>query len=231
LLSTAIISFIGTHYIGVIGRESIMGHKFSEIAFTPNVKTEQERSGSRRSYARLEEGDAHHDRLGAREAVFIAERDSFYMATISETGWPYIQHRGGPAGFVRILDDKTIGFADFAGNRQYVSVGNLQTDDRVSMFFMDYSNQTRLKLLGHVRLIEADASKLLAQLQMPDYGARIERGMVITMEGYDWNCPQHITPRFTQAQVLSMVAPLRDRIVELESTLADVSPRHEKTIP
>jgi predicted pyridoxine 5'-phosphate oxidase superfamily flavin-nucleotide-binding protein len=197
-----------------------MGHKFAEIAFTPTVKTEQKRSGSRRSYARMEEGAAHHDRLGAREATFIAERDSFYMATVSETGWPYIQHRGGPPGFVRILDDKTIGFADFTGNRQYVSVGNLQTDDRASLFFMDYPNQTRLKLLGHVRLIEPSDSKFLERLQVPDYGARIERGMVITIEGYDWNCPQHITPRFTQAQVLSMVAPLRDRIAELEAEVA-----------
>ena len=186
-----------------------MGHKFAEIAFTPTVKKAQERNGSRRSYARLEEGEAHHDSLGAREMAFIAERDSFYMATVSETGWPYIQHRGGPPGFVRILDEKTIGFADFAGNRQYVSVGNLQSDDRVSLFFMDYPNQTRLKLLGRVRLIEAGEAKLLERLRVPDYGARIERGMVITIEGYDWNCPQHITPRFTQAQVLSMVAPLR----------------------
>ena len=136
-------------------RESIMGHKFAEIAFTPTVKKAQEHSGSRRSYARLEDGDAHHDNLGSREMAFIADRDSFYMATVSETGWPYIQHRGGPPGFVRILDEKTIGFADFAGNRQYVSVGNLQSDDRVSLFFMDYPNQTRLKLLGRVRLIEA----------------------------------------------------------------------------
>jgi predicted pyridoxine 5'-phosphate oxidase superfamily flavin-nucleotide-binding protein len=205
-----------------------MGHKFAEIAFTPTVKMEQERSGSRRSYARLEAGDAHHDRLSTREAAFIAERDSFYMATVSETGWPYIQHRGGPAGFVRILDHKTIGFADFAGNRQYVSVGNLQSDGRVSLFFMDYPNQTRLKLLGHARLIEVGDSKLLERLQVPDYGARIERGMVITIEGYDWNCPQHITPRFTQAQVLSMIAPLRDRVGELESAVADA--RHNKSI-
>ncbi len=207
-----------------------MTHKFAEIAFTPNVKKEQERNGSRRSYARLEEGDVHHDRLGAREAAFIAERDSFYMATVSETGWPYIQHRGGPPGFVCILDEKTIGFADFAGNRQYVSVGNLQSDDRVSLFFMDYPNQTRLKLLGHARFIEAGEGKLLERLQVPDYGARIERGMVITIEGYDWNCPQHITPRFTQAQVLSMVAPLRDRVAELESALAEMSARDESAV-
>jgi uncharacterized protein len=197
-----------------------MGHKFAEIAFTPTVKKVQEQSGSRRSYARLEDGEAHYDSLGSREMAFIAERDSFYMATVSETGWPYIQHRGGPAGFVRVIDEKTIGFADFAGNRQYVSVGNLQSDDRVSLFFMDYPNQTRLKLLGRVRLIDANEAELLERLRVPDYGARIERGMVITVEGYDWNCPQHITPRFTEAQVLAMVAPLRDRIAELESAFA-----------
>lgn len=198
-----------------------MGHKFAEIAFTPNVKNEQERSGSRRSYARMEQGDDHHDELGPNEAAFIAERDSFYMATVSETGWPYIQHRGGPVGFVRILDGKTIGFADFGGNRQYVSVGNMQNNDRVSLFFMDYPNQERLKLLGRVRVIGADGNKLLEQLQVPDYRARIERGMIISVEGYDWNCPQHITPRFTQTQVLAVVAPLKDRITELEASLAD----------
>ncbi|MEP7173791.1 MAG: pyridoxamine 5'-phosphate oxidase family protein [Aestuariivirga sp.] len=200
-----------------------MGHKFAEIAFTATVKKAQERNGSRRSYARLEEGETHHDSLSSREMAFIADRDSFYIATVSETGWPYIQHRGGPAGFVRIIDEKTIGFADFAGNRQYVSVGNLQSDDRVSLFFIDYPNQTRLKLLGRVRLIEAEDAKLLEQLRTPDYGARIERGMVITVEGYDWNCPQHITPRFTEAQVLSMVAPLRQRVAELEAALKAIA--------
>ncbi len=200
-----------------------MGHKFAEIAFTPTVKKAQEQSGSRRSYARLEEGEAHHGSLGTREMAFIAVRDSFYMATVSETGWPYIQHRGGPRGFVHIIDEKTIGFADFAGNRQYVSVGNLQSDDRVSLFFMDYPNQTRLKLLGRVRLLEAGETKLLERLQVPNYGARIERGMVITVEGYDWNCPQHITPRFTEAQVLSMIAPLRNRVAELEAALKAIA--------
>jgi uncharacterized protein len=197
-----------------------MGHKFAEIAFTPRVKSEQERFGSRRSYARLEEGTSNHDRLGQREADFIAERESFYMATVSETGWPYIQHRGGPAGFVRVLDEKTIGFADYAGNRQYVSVGNLQGDKRVSLFFMDYANQIRLKLLGRASLVGAEETEQLTKLQTTDYRARIERGFLIDVEAYDWNCPQHITPRFTQAQVLSMVAPLKERIAELESQIA-----------
>jgi uncharacterized protein len=192
----------------------VMGHKFAEIAFTPTVKTEQDRSGSRRSYARMEQGSDHHDKLGPNEAAFIAERDSFYMATVSETGWPYIQHRGGPAGFVRVLDEKTIGFADFAGNRQYVSVGNMQNNDRVSLFFMDYPNRTRLKLLGRVRLVGSDDSKLFEQLKLPDYRARVERGMVITIEGFDWNCPQHITRRFTEKQVVKMMALLKEGIAE-----------------
>ena len=196
-----------------------MGHKFAQIAFTPNVKNQQERSGSRRSYARLEQGNDHHDKLGPSEAAFIAERDSFYMATVSETGWPYIQHRGGPTGFVRVLDEKTIGFADFAGNRQYVSVGNMQSNDRVSLFFMDYPNQTRLKFLGRVRLVGSDESELLEQLKPYDYRARVERGMVITIEGFDWNCPQHITPRFSETQVVAMIAPLKDKIAELEARL------------
>lgn len=129
-----------------------MGHRFSEIAFTPAVKSAQERSGSRRGYERFEQGGAHHDRLGVQEAAFIGGTDSFYMATVGETGWPYIQHRGGAPGFVRILGEKTIGFADFAGNRQYISLGNLRSNDRVALFFMDYANQTRLKLLGRARL-------------------------------------------------------------------------------
>jgi predicted pyridoxine 5'-phosphate oxidase superfamily flavin-nucleotide-binding protein len=192
-----------------------MGHRFAEIAFTPAVRAEQERLGSRSSYARLENGDSHHDVLGANEAHFIAQRDSFYMATVGETGWPYIQHRGGPAGFVRVLDGRTIGFADFAGNRQYVSVGNLRGDDRVSLFFMDYANRTRLKLLGRARVAGNDEADLVGRLAVGGYRARVERGLVITVAAFDWNCSQHITPRFTEAQVLAMVAPLEARLAEL----------------
>ncbi len=199
-----------------------MGHKFAEIAFTPNVKSQQKLNGSRNSYARLDIGGDHHDKLGSNEAAFIAERDSLYMATVSETGWPYIQHRGGPAGFVRILDEKTIGFADFAGNRQFVSVGNIQNNDRVSLFFMDYPNRTRLKLLGRVRLVASNETESLEKLKLSDYRARVERDMVISIEGFDWNCPQHITPRFTESQVVAMVTPLRDKIAELEARLVSL---------
>ena len=196
-----------------------MGHRFAEIAFTPNVKKAQEINGSRRSYARLESGEVHHDGLGPREAAFIAERDSFYMATVSETGWPYIQHRGGAPGFVRVLDQETIGFADFRGNRQYISVGNLETNDRVSMILMDYPNRARLKILGRARLVGLDEQDILTRLSLPDYRAVVERGFLITIEAFDWNCPQHITPRFTPAEIEKAVAPLYQRIAELEQML------------
>jgi len=195
-----------------------MAQRFSELMFTPHVKAIQEAEGSRSSYARFEDPAASGtDRLGEKEASFIAARDSFYMATVSEIGWPYVQHRGGPAGFLKLLDDRTLGFADYRGNRQYVSVGNLVTDDRVSLFLMDYPNQRRLKLLGHARIVDADAEpELLARLQ-DHYPARIERGIVISVEGFDWNCPQHITPRFTEAQISEAVRPLQARLEALEA--------------
>ena len=184
-----------------------MGHKFAEIAFTPNVKRMQELKGSRRNYERMEQGEAHNDALGPREAGFIAERDSFYMATVSETGWPYIQHRGGPPAFLRVLDGKTIGFADFRGNRQYVSVGNLAHDDRVALILVDYPNRARLKLLGRARLVSLEDREILERLALPDYRATVERGFVITVDAFDWNCPQHITPRYTEAE---FAARMRD---------------------
>jgi uncharacterized protein len=197
-----------------------MGHKFAEIAFTPTVRHVQEGLGSRGSYARMEEGEAMRNHvLGPSEVGFIAERDSFYLASVSETGWPYTQHRGGPKGFVRVLDEKTIGFADYRGNRQYVSVGNLVTNDRVSLFFMDYPNRTRLKLLGRAKLIDADDIAVVARLEVPGYRARIERGILISVEAFDWNCPQHITERYTLAEVGQAAAPLRRRIAELETEL------------
>jgi uncharacterized protein len=197
----------------------MMGHKYAAIAFTPNVAMLQEHNGSRNSYARLETGEPHHDKLGTSETAFISNRDSFYMATVGETGWPYMQHRGGPAGFVRVIDEQTIGFADFSGNRQYISVGNLRGNDRVSMFFMDYPNRARLKLLGRARLVAADEPELLGKLQVEGYRARVERGLVISMEGFDWNCAQHITPRFTEMQVHAAVQSLHDRIAALEAEL------------
>ena len=196
-----------------------MALRFAEIAFTPGVKTVQEEMGSRGGYERFESPDApSRDRLGPDEAEFLAARDSFYLATVSETGWPYVQHRGGPPGFLKILDAGTVGFADVRGNRQYVSVGNLRGDDRVSIILMDYARRRRLKMLGHARAVDAaEEPDLVARLSDPAYGARVERGIVIRVAAFDWNCPQHITPRFTEAEVRAMAAPLAARLREAEA--------------
>lgn len=196
-----------------------MGHRFAEIAFTPNVKAAQEQNGSRRSNMRFEGGEPLRHRLGDREAQFIAARDSFYMATVSETGWPYIQHRGGPAGFLRVLDDKTVGFADLSGNRQYISVGNLAGNDRVSLFLMDYANRARLKILGRARVVPPDDAETMSRLAVDGVDARIERGILIGIEAFDWNCSQNITERYTLADVEEATAILRVRIAELEAKL------------
>lgn len=180
-----------------------MAHRFAELMFTPMVKSVQERMGSRGAYERFEEPDAPaRDRLGGAEREFVAARDSFYMATVSETGWPYVQHRGGPRGFLKVLDARTLGFVDFRGNRQYVSVGNLLRDDRVTLFLMDYPGRRRLKILGHARIVDArNEPAMLERLRDETYEAFIERAMVIELEGFDWNCPQHITPRFTESEI------------------------------
>jgi ferredoxin-NADP reductase/predicted pyridoxine 5'-phosphate oxidase superfamily flavin-nucleotide-binding protein len=183
-----------------------MSSAFADIAFTPNVKAMQTRMGSRQAYRAAEHEPPEAPALGPYEIAFIAARDSFYQGTVSETGWPYVQHRGGPAGFLKVLDARTLGYADFSGNRQYVSVGNLVGDDRVSLFLMDYPNQTRLKILGRARLIdEESAPELLARLETPDYRARVERGVIIHIEGFDWNCPKYITPRYTESQVVQRI--------------------------
>ena len=195
-----------------------MGHRFAELAFTDRVRAIQEQEGSRASYARFEGGEAHHDRLGPAEAAFLAARDSFYLATVSETGWPYVQHRGGPPGFVKVLDERTLGFADFRGNRQYVSLGNLGGDDRVSLILVDYPRRRRLKILGHARAVEDPAT--VTRLAVEGYQAKVERGLLIEVAAFDWNCPQHLTPRFTEAEIAAAAAPLHARIAELEAALA-----------
>jgi predicted pyridoxine 5'-phosphate oxidase superfamily flavin-nucleotide-binding protein len=201
-----------------------MGHKFSEIAFTPKVKALQERHGSRRAYSRNEAGPAHHDTLGQAETEFIAARDSFYLASVGETGWPYVQHRGGAPGFLRVLDQNTIGFADYRGNRQYISAGNITADDRVSLVLMDYPNRARLKIFGRAKIANSEDIEILARLESPAYGARVERGFLIAVEAFDWNCSQHITPRFTLAEVEQLAAPLHAEIALLRATL-DALPR------
>lgn len=209
-----------------------MGHKFAEIAFTPAVKAAQEASGSRENYASFEHGATHNDRLGPAEAAFITARDSFYMATVGETGWPYVQHRGGPPGFIHVLDGKTIGLADFRGNRQYVSVGNLSADNRVSLILVDYPNRQRLKILGRARIAGFELEpETLELLELPSYRARVERGMMIHIEAYDWNCPQHITPRYTLDQFETLAAPLKSRIAELEAQARELAERSATSKP
>ena len=199
-----------------------MSHRFADITFTPNVQQMQERYGSRAQYARMQAGGGPNDALGPREAEFLEQADSFYLATVGETGWPYVQHRGGPAGFVKVLSPTAIGFADFRGNVQYVSAGNTLHDNRVAIIVMDYRNRQRLKLLGRLRFIavsDADPD-LVRQVELPDYRARVERVALIDIEAFDWNCPQHITQRFTLAEVEAAARPLRERIAELEARLA-----------
>ncbi|WP_374512351.1 pyridoxamine 5'-phosphate oxidase family protein [Niveibacterium sp.] len=186
-----------------------MSRAFADISFTPSVKAAQTRYGSRENNRGFELAEDPRNELQDHEVEFIASRDSFYQATVSESGWPYVQHRGGPAGFLRVLDARTIGYADFRGNRQYLSVGNLNANDRVSLILMDYANRRRLKLWGRARIVhEADAPELIVQLEVPSYRARVERGVLIHVEAIEWNCPQHITPRFTQAEVNAAAAPL-----------------------
>ena len=153
--------------------------------------------------------------LTDREADFIAARDSFYMATVSEDGWPYVQHRGGPVGFLRRIGDNRIGFADYRGNRQYLSTAYLAADDRVALFLMDYPNRRRLKLIGHAH--SSDDPAVISRLMPPDYAAEGERAFLIDVVGFDWNCSQHITPRFTESEIATAVGPLQARLAELET--------------
>ncbi|MFP2898372.1 pyridoxamine 5'-phosphate oxidase family protein [Corallococcus sp. 4LFB] len=193
--------------------------RFARLAFTPAVKALQEQFGSRAAYARVERtGDAP-DVLTDDEAEFLSRRDSFYMASIGSNGWPYIQHRGGPQGFVRVLDAHTLGFADYRGNKQYISVGNVSENDRVALIFVDYPNRARLKVLARASVItrETDAATL-ERLAVPGYGAKVERGFVLQVEGFDWNCPQHITPRFTEAEI---DAAMRPTVSELHTLRAE----------
>lgn len=194
-----------------------MAHNFGSLVFTPVVKALQEKYGSRRQYARMEEGGASLDRLGPDESEFIAGRDSFYMATLGATGWPYVQHRGGSKGFLKVIDEQTIAFADFRGNKQYISAGNISTDNRVALIMVDYPRQARLKILGRAEIFEGDAARpWIEQLREPGAKAVIERVYVIRVEAFDWNCPQHITPRFTEEQIREALAPLERRMEALE---------------
>lgn len=193
-----------------------MAKNFAEIAFTESVKAQQEKYGSRRQYARMEQIERG-TQFSDAEIDFIEARDGFYLATVGEEGQPYIQFRGGPPGFLKVLDEKTLGYADFRGNLQYISVGNLQQNNRAALFLMDYAHQARLKIFVTIEVIEAKENpELTAKLTMPDYQAKIERAMILHLEAFDWNCPQHITPRYTIEEIRKIVAPLNEHIEKLE---------------
>jgi uncharacterized protein len=196
-----------------------MAATYLHTLFGPGARALQEAAGSRAAYARMEAG-ADIDWLTDREVDFITARDSFYMASVSEDGWPYVQHRGGPAGFLKRIAGNRIGFADYRGNKQYLSTANLVADDRVALFLMDYPNRRRLKLIGHARSSDDPAD--IAALTSPDYPAEVERAFVVDVTGFDWNCPQHITPRFTEAEIRQASQPLIDEIARLRARIAEL---------
>jgi predicted pyridoxine 5'-phosphate oxidase superfamily flavin-nucleotide-binding protein len=202
-----------------------MSYGFLDIAATPSVRSAQAEMGSGDVWRDFK-GDRQFDRFTPDEAAFIAGRDSFYMATVSETGWPYVQHRGGPPGFLKMVDDKTLAFADYRGNRQYISVGNLKADDRAALILMDYAHRARLKILAHVEALPLDANPdLAAAVAMPGYRARPERILLLSLVTFDWNCPQHITPRFTESEIAGTMQPLRERLAVLEAENAQLRAR------
>lgn len=199
-----------------------MAKNFASIAFTPAVKEIQERLGSRKSYARLEQ-ETYVDGLTENEINFISQRDSFYMASYGANNFPYIQHRGGPAGFLKVLDAKRLGFIDFKGNMQYISVGNIATNNNVAIIMVDYPARARLKIYATAEIVELkDDLELYEQLDLKSYKFRPERMMVFNIEAYDWNCPQHITPRYTLAEIESAFAPQQQRIIALEAEIKNL---------
>ena len=196
-----------------------MANNYAEIAFNTEAKKLQERSGSRASYARMEK-NTYVDGLTENEVTFIGLQDSFYMATVGENGYPYIQHRGGPKGFVKVLDANQIGFIDFSGNKQFISVGNLVTNNKAAIIMVDYPARTRLKLYAQAKIVElGEDADLYALLELKEYKSRPERMIVLHVDAYDWNCPQHITPRYTLEDIEGVFNSQRDRIRELEAEI------------
>ncbi|KQY06714.1 pyridoxamine 5-phosphate oxidase [Mycobacterium sp. Root135] len=198
-----------------------MSKHYGSIAFTDAVVGVQREYGSDGFYGRKRvQGNAAPgiDALTDDEREYLAERDSFYLATVSETGWPYVQYRGGPRGFLRVVDDHTIGWADFRGNLQYISTGNVGGDDRVAIIALDYAHQRRLKIFGHARVVTvAEDPALVKSFADPGYSAEVERAVLVTVEAFDWNCQQHITPRFSAAELEPHLAPLRRQLADLQA--------------
>lgn len=192
-------------------------YSFLDLASSPSVRAVQAEMGVDQLWT-PGAVDRVSEAFTPNEVAFIAERDSFYMASVSQTGWPYVQHRGGPPGFLKVLDETTLAFADYAGNRQYISTGNLDADARVALILVDYPRRARLKILAHAERLALDAEPdLLARVSVPGYRARPERIFRLRLAAFDWNCPQHIVPRFTEAEIARAVAPLRDRLAALEA--------------
>ena len=202
-----------------------MSYGFLDIAVTPSVRAVQAKMSADRIWQDFK-GHRAFDRFTENEAAFIAARDSFYMASVSETGWPYVQHRGGPSGFLKLVDDRTLAFADYRGNRQYISTGNLAADNRACLFLMDYAHRARLKIYVRAETLGLDADPALTELvTVPGYRAKLERVFRLHLETFDWNCPQHITPRFTEQEISEAVQPLRDRLAQFETENAELRAR------
>jgi uncharacterized protein len=193
-----------------------MAYGFLDRMMTPSVRRAQAEQGSAQFWDGRT-GDRRFDRFTANEAAFIAARDSFYLASVSESGWPYVQHRGGPRGILKVLDETTLAFADYRGNRQYISLGNVAADDRVALILVDYPNRARLKILAHMRAVSvAEVPELAERSTGPGNRAKVERAFVLQLDTFDWNCPQHITPRYTMEEIEGALAPMRQRILALE---------------
>lgn len=205
-----------------------MAKNFAALAFTGAVKEMQEKMGSRKSYARMER-ETYIDGLTENEIDFISQQNSFYIASMGENNFPYIQHRGGPKGFVKVLDERRIGFIDFKGNMQYISVGNIATNNNVALIMVDYPSRTRLKILAKAAIVELkDDPALYESLDLSEYKFKPERMMVLYVEAYDWNCPQHITPRYTVEDIEAVFIPQREQIAKLEAEVKGLKQKLKK---
>ena len=207
-----------------------MGHKFADIMFTNQVQAIQKQQGSFDNYHAWSEYEDFNYLIDDTIRQFLAQRDSFYMASVNQDDWPYVQHRGGPKGFMKVIDEHTLGFADLSGNRQYVSAGNFKHNDKVSLFFMDYARRRRLKILGRVTSVSLAETDLIEQLQIKGHGAKVERGFIIKVEAYDWNCPKFITQRYDTEQVQDLMARLVEENNALKKTIEalKVSPKNNQ---
>jgi len=199
-----------------------MGHKFADIMFTSQVQAIQKQQGSFDNYHAWSEYEDFNYLIDDTIRQFLAQRDSFYMASVNQNDWPYVQHRGGPKGFMKVIDEHTLGFADFSGNRQYVSAGNFKHNDKVSLFFMDYARRRRLKILGRVTSVSLAETDLIAQLQLGSNRTKVERGFIIKVEAYDWNCPKFITQRYDTEQVQDLMASLVEENNALRKSIDDL---------